>query len=287
MNLREPFKLEGGVAVITGAASGLGLEIARSCARAGMRLAICDIDVTSLDAAARELSAATQCVSLPVDVRSPGDLNRLADLAFNTFGTVDVVFNNAGVVIARPVLETTLDDWRWMLDVNLMGVIHGISAFLPQMLRQKTEGRIVNTASAAGFLSVMELAAYCVSKQGVVALSETLHQELQAQKANVGVTILCPAFVPTQITRSERNRPQQSSSQPLSEAAIAAEANLERAVRSGKLTATDVARKTLEGVRARALYVFTHKKIRRAIEERFADVYSAFADPAGHPVEKR
>jgi NADP-dependent 3-hydroxy acid dehydrogenase YdfG len=187
-----------------------------------------------------------------------------------------VLFNNAGVIIARPLIETTLDDWKWLLDINLMGVIHGIDAFLPRLIAQDCESRVVNTSSVAGFLSVPGLSAYCVSKHAVVALSETLEQELRAQQAQVGVTILLPAFVPTQLARNALSRPSQSASvTPLSSAARKAEADLERAVSSGKLSAADVAGVTLAGVRARSHYVFTHPKIRGAIEERMAAVYSA------------
>lgn len=275
-----PFELSGRVAAITGAASGFGLEIARGCARAGMKLVLADIDAAGLAAATSELSAVTSCVSARTDVRMAGDLEALSNLAFETFGAVHVLFNNAGVVLARPLLETSAEDWRWMLDVNLNGVINGVAAFAPKMLRQGAEGRIVNTASAAGFLSVPDLAAYCVSKHGVVVLSEVLHQELQSQNAALGVTILCPAFVPTGIIHSDRARPQDAGASTLSAAARAAEANLAKAVQSGRLTAADVARLTLEGVRNRSLYVFTHQKIRNAIEARISGVYGAFAEQA-------
>jgi len=274
-NTKE-FELRGGVAAITGAASGLGLEIARACAAAGMSLALCDIDADRLQVAVDELSRATPCIGTQVDVRREQDVKAFADRVFRHFGKVSVLFNNAGVIIARPLIETTLDDWKWLLDINLMGVIHGIGAFLPRLIAQDCESRVVNTSSVAGFLSVPGLSAYCVSKHAVVALSETLEQELRAQQAQVGVTILLPAFVPTQLARNALSRPSQSASvTPLSSAARKAEADLERAVSSGKLSAADVAGVTLAGVRARSHYVFTHPKIRGAIKERMAAVYSA------------
>jgi NADP-dependent 3-hydroxy acid dehydrogenase YdfG len=273
-----PFSIEGGVAVVTGAASGLGLAIARACAASGMRLVLADIDSDGLARASAELSARTRCISRVTDVRERAALDALADSAFDAFGSVALLFNNAGVVITRSILETSAADWRWMLDVNLWSVIHGIAAFLPRMLTQGQEARVVNTASAAGFLSEPNLAAYAVSKHAVVALSETLHQELRQQQAAIGVTILSPAFVPTGIVNSERRRPAElgRDAAPLSDAARAAEAQLVRATQSGKLTADDVAARVLAAVRARRLHVHTHAKIQRGIEARMAAIYAGF-----------
>jgi len=273
-----PFSIEGGVAVVTGAASGLGLAIARACAASGMRLVLADIDGDGLARASAELSARTRCISRVTDVRERAALDALADSAFDAFGSVALLFNNAGVVITRSILETSAADWRWMLDVNLWSVIHGIAAFLPRMLTQGQEARVVNTASAAGFLSEPNLAAYAVSKHAVVALSETLHQELRQQQAAIGVTILSPAFVPTGIVNSERRRPAElgRDAAPLSDAARAAEAQLVRATQSGKLTADDVAARVLAAVRARRLHVHTHAKIQRGIEARMAAIYAGF-----------
>lgn len=273
------FELDGGVAVVTGAASGLGLAIARACAARRMRLVLADVDAAALGTAATELAARTECIARVTDVRERAALEALADATFAAFGTVTALFNNAGVVITRPVLETSIADWRWMLDVNLWSVIHGISAFVPRMLAQGREGRVINTASAAGFLAEPNLAAYAVSKHAVVALSETLHQEFKQQNAPLGVTILSPAFVPTGILQSERARPADltAPSAPLSAAAREAQAQLQRAVGSGKLTAADVAARVLDGVRRRRLHVFTHPKIRRGVEARMAAIYAGFA----------
>jgi short-subunit dehydrogenase len=157
-------------------------------------------------------------------------------------------------------------------------VIHGIAAFVPRMLAQGHEGRIVNTASAAGFISESSLAAYCVSKHAVVTLSESLHQELRARSAMLGVTILSPAFVPTGIAQSGRGRPAADSDAAISPAALEAQAQIEKAIRSGRLTADDVARKVLQGIRERALYVFTHRKIRASIEARNAAILDSLDD---------
>ncbi len=271
------FRLEEGVAVVTGAASGLGLAIARECAVLRMRLVLADIDAAALERIAAELKTRTDCIGCVTDVRDPSAIEALANTAFDAFGVVTVLFNNAGVVVTRPILETSISDWRWMLDVNLWSVIHGISAFVPRMLAQGCEGRIVNTASAAGFLSEPNLAAYAASKHAVVALSETLHRELREQNAQIGVTILSPAFVPTGIVHSERARPADLAGPAAPSAtALAAEARLLHAVQSGKLTAADVAARVLDAVRRRRLHVFTHAKIRRGIEMRMAAVYAGF-----------
>jgi NADP-dependent 3-hydroxy acid dehydrogenase YdfG len=274
----EGFRFDDGVAVVTGAASGLGLAIARACAACGMRLVLADIDAAGLERVRIELAVRTGCVAQITDVRDRAALDALASLAFESFGLVTLLFNNAGVVITRPILETSAADWRWMLEVNLWSVIHGIAAFVPRMLTQGQEGRIINTASAAGFLSEPNLSAYSVSKHAVVALSETLQREFQIQNAALGVTILSPAFVPTGIVQSERARPAElaGSSMPLSAAAQAAQAQLIHAVQAGKLTADDVAIRLLDAVRHRKLHVFTHAKIKRGIETRMAAVYSGF-----------
>lgn len=273
------FNLHNGVAVVTGAASGLGLEIARACAACGMRLVLADIDADALARVTTDLATQTGCIGRVTNVSDRAALEALAAAAFDAYGTVTVLFNNAGVVITRPILETTVADWRWMLEVNLWSVIHGISAFVPRMLAQGCEGRIVTTASAAGFLSEANLAAYAVSKHAVVALSETLHKELRQQNAALGVTILSPAFIPTGILMSERARPADLSGPvlPPSAAAQAAEAQLSHAVQSGKLTAADVALRVLDAVRRRRLHAFTHAKVQRGIEARMSAVYAGFA----------
>lgn len=273
------FVLEQGVAVVTGAASGLGLAIAQACAALRMRLVLADIDAARLERVKADLESQTDCIARVSDVRKRPALDALAAAAFDAFGVVTVLFNNAGVVITRPILETSNADWAWMLDVNLWSVIHGIDAFVPRMRAQGCEGRIVNTASAAGFLSEPNLAAYAVSKHAVVALSETLHRELQQENALLGVTILSPAFVPTGIIDSERSRPADlAGATTRSAAALAAEAQLQHAVQAGKISAADVAARLLDAVRRRRLHVFTHAKIRRGIDMRMAAVHAGF-DP--------
>jgi NAD(P)-dependent dehydrogenase (short-subunit alcohol dehydrogenase family) len=218
------------------------------------------------------------CETVVTDVMRRESVEALAARAFERFGAVHLLFNNAGVGLSKSVAETTANDWTWVLGVNLWGVIHGIAAFLPRMLAQAEESRIVNTGSAAGFLTDPGMAAYGVSKHGVVVISETLQKELAEKGSRVGVTVLCPAFFPTGITTSERVRPSDLASPP-SEADHEVQEKLDAAVRKGRLSADDVAAAALEAVRARELYCFTHKKIRLAIEERLRHVLAACPYP--------
>jgi NAD(P)-dependent dehydrogenase (short-subunit alcohol dehydrogenase family) len=196
-------------------------------------------------------------------------VEHLAAAAFDRFGAVHLLFNNAGVGLGRTVADTTLQDWQWVLGVNLWGVIHGVQAFLPRMEAQPFPSRIVNTASAAGFLAEPGMGAYSVSKHGVVVLSETLQAELALAGSRVGVTVLCPAFFPTGISDSERVRPRELQGAPDPGAASrAAEAQLRKAVESGRLGADEVAEAALRGALAGESHVFTHPKIRLAIEAR-------------------
>lgn len=272
--------LKGGVAVITGAAGGLGRALARQCLGRGMRLVLSDVDGAALEETARSLAAPGGCLAVAADVSRGEEVEALARRAFERFGEVRLLFNNAGVGLARTVADTTANDWRWLLGVNLWGVIHGIASFLPRLEAQGRPCRIVNTASAAGFLSEPAMAAYSVSKHAVVVLSETLDRELRQAGSQVGVTVLCPAFFPTGISQSERVRPRElESPAPPSAASRAAEEQLARAVRSGRLGPDDIAARALQGVEAGELHVFTHPKIRLAIEERLRVVLEACVPP--------
>jgi NAD(P)-dependent dehydrogenase (short-subunit alcohol dehydrogenase family) len=275
--------LKGGVAVITGAAGGLGRALARQCLDRGMRLVLSDVDGAAVEEVARSLAPPGGCLAVAADVSRAEDVEALARKAFERFGEVRLLFNNAGVALARTVADTSANDWRWLLGVNLWGVIHGIAAFLPRLEAQGTPCRIVNTASAAGFLSEPAMAAYSVTKHAVVVLSETLHRELREEGSRVGVTVLCPAFFPTGISESERVRPHElPSTAPPSAASREAEERLAKAVRSGRLGPDDIAARALQGVEAGELHVFTHPKIRLAIEERMHGILEACA-PSRQP----
>jgi len=266
--------LKGRTAVITGAASGIGFALAQRAAREGMRLVLADIDEAKLAEAARTLPrAADALVIRRVDVSREADIAALADTAFACFGAVHLLCNNAGVGLTRLAWEMSTADWEWVLGVNLWSVVHAIHHFVPRMLAQADESRIVNTASVAGLLSTPAMAAYNVSKHGVVTLSETLYAELKAQQAKIGVSVLCPAWVPTAIQTSERNRPERfGTAAPPSAASAAYHARMDQAVKSGRLTADDMAGAVFDAVAAGRFYVIPHTRIKQAVRLRMEDI---------------
>ena len=195
------------VAVVTGAGSGFGREFARIGASLGMKLSLADIQPDALAATVDELRGqGAQVIGETVDVSRGADVERLAQRTLDTYGAVHLLFNNAGVASGGLVWENSVKDWEWVLGVNLWGVIHGVRTFVPAMLAQGDECHVVNTASVAGLLSPQLMGVYNVSKHGVVTLTETLYQDLRVTGARIGVSLLCPAFVPTGIAQSHRNR---------------------------------------------------------------------------------
>ncbi|MFZ9626599.1 MAG: SDR family NAD(P)-dependent oxidoreductase, partial [Burkholderiaceae bacterium] len=196
------------VAVITGAASGFGLAFAQRAALLGMRLVLADVEAAPLERAAAQLVATGANVrAFQTDVSNAEQMAQLADRAFSEFGAVHLLFNNAGVAPVGLIWEQSAADWQWVLGVNVMGVANGLRSFVPRMLEQNDDSHIVNTASVAGFISPTTMGLYSASKHAVVTISETLHHDLRAVGSSIGVTVLCPAFVPTGIAQSERNRP--------------------------------------------------------------------------------
>jgi len=286
--------LNGKVAVITGAGSGFGREFARLGAHEGMKLVLADVQREALDAVVAELKGAgAEVIGEIVDVADSGQVAQLADRAFQTFGPVHLLMNNAGVGGGGYLWENTDKDWDWVLGVNLMGVVHGIQHFVPRMLeanRHGTPGHIVNTASMAGWLAAPLMGVYNVSKHAVVALSETLHHDLRLAQSTIGVTALCPAFVPTGIADSHRNRPKTlANPAPPTTSQRMAQAASEKAVSSGRMTAEHVARMTFDAVRENRYYVFTHPQILPTVQARFEAALrgDAPADPfAGKPSAK-
>ena len=269
--------LAGRVAVITGGGSGFGLEFARLGALNGMKLVLADVQQDALDAAVADVrERGAEAIGVRVDVSREEDVDRLAAETKSAFGAVHLLFNNAGVAGGGGyVWESSLKDWKWVLGVNLMGVVHGIRSFVPLMLQQGSEGHVVNTASAAGLVSSPLMCTYNVSKHGVVTLSETLHHDLRLANARIGVSVLCPAYVPTGISRSDRNRPAElADDAPPTASQLAARERSEKAVASGRLSAADVARITFDAVREGRFYVITHQKLLPTVELRFQDVLS-------------
>lgn len=262
--------LAGKVAVITGAGSGFGRELALLCAQEGMRLSLADVDEKGLQGTKDLLPAGAAALLQRCDVSQGWQVQQLADRTYAEYGSAQLLFNNAGVAVAGPTWTTTEQDWEWVLGVNLMGVVHGIRNFVPRMLAQGDECHIVNTASVAGLLSVPASSIYCVSKHGVVTMSECLHHELQAAGAKIGVSVLCPAYVNTGIADAARNRPAElADSNP---EAAAYEERVRQAVKKGKISAADVARVTIDAVKDNRFYILTHANIKPAVEMRLRDI---------------
>ena len=267
-------EFRGRTAVITGAASGIGLELARRAAAEGMNLVLADIEAGRLEAAIAGLGIEpARVLAQRTDVSREQDVKALADAAFARFGGVHLLCNNAGVGLTRVSWELSTADWNWVLGVDLWSVIHGIQHFVPRMLQQAEGGHLVNTSSVAGLLSTPGMAAYNVAKHGVVTLSETMYHELQAAKATVGVSVLCPAWVPTGIHQSARNR-QQEFGQPKPAGGLSAayEERMGQAVKAGRLTATDIANEVFAAVQEDRFYVIPHRKLNHAIQLRMDDI---------------
>lgn len=267
------------VAVITGGASGFGREFATIGARLGMKLVLADVQQEALDKATAELEAqGAQVLAVRCDVRKGEQVQALADATMERFGAVHLVFNNAGVGSGGLVWENSVADWEWVLGVNLWGVIHGVRVFTPLMLEcakkeDGYEGHIVNTASMAGMLNAPNMGVYNVSKHAVVSLSETLYQDLQLVKAPIGASVLCPYFVPTGISQSHRNRPDDVKVDAAPTASqVAAQAVSEKAVSSGKVTAQQVAEATFDAIREGQFYIYSHPHALGNVQTRMEDI---------------
>jgi NAD(P)-dependent dehydrogenase (short-subunit alcohol dehydrogenase family) len=252
---------QGKVAVVTGAASGIGLALATRFGREGMRVVLADVEREPLDAAAKALGAELgddRVLAVPTDVRDEAAIQALAAATFATFGTAHVVCNNAGVGVGGMAWEVPADRWRWIVDVNLLAVAHGIRAFVPRMIEQG-EGHVVNTASSAGILTGPGMSPYFATKHAVVALSESLHFDLLLTGGAVGVSVLCPEWVRTRIGESERNRPPEVDEV---EAPPGVDADAMREFITGLIDSgldpADVAGMVVDGIRAGRFWIFTH-----------------------------
>lgn len=274
-------EFKGRTAVITGAGSGFGLEVARLAASRGMQLVLLDVQKDALDAAQAELEATgAQVLAQRVDVSSAEHMAALAEAVQARFGAPHFVFNNAGVGSGGLIWENSVKDWEWVLGVNLWGVIHGVRLFTPMMLAAAKadpawRGHIVNTASMAGLLTPPNMGVYNVSKHAVVALSETLYQDLRLVTDQIGASVLCPYFVATGIHQSDRNRPQDMADEKPTASQRVNQAMTGKAVTGGKVTAAQVAQKVFAALEADQFYIFSHPHALGNVQTRMEDVLQA------------
>jgi NAD(P)-dependent dehydrogenase (short-subunit alcohol dehydrogenase family) len=259
------------VAVITGGASGIGLASAEALAREGAKLVLADVEAKALEAATAKLRASgADAIGVATDVTERKAVEALADATWKHYGRADIVFNNAGVAVAGPVTGMTHEDWRWVIDVDLWGVIHGVEAFVPRLVEQKQGGHVLATASFAGLVPNIGLGAYCVAKYGVVALMEVLHRELRAHE--IGASVLCPMRVRTAIDASGRNRqvgyggPEAQHYPKIEDDQMAGRV----------IPVEDVAKLVLDGIRRNRLYLLPHEESREMIRRRFERIDRAF-----------
>jgi NAD(P)-dependent dehydrogenase (short-subunit alcohol dehydrogenase family) len=271
---------EGRTAVITGAGSGFGLEVARLAAAKGMNLVLADVQQDALDRAAAELEAlGATLLASRVDVSNAGQVEALGTAAFTRFGAPHFVFNNAGIGAGGLIWENTLKDWEWVLGVNVMGVVHGVRVFTPMMLAAARadpaySGHIVNTASMAGLLNAPNMGVYNVSKHAVVSLSETLYQDLRLVTDQIGASVLCPFFVPTGITESDRNRPDalRDASAGPTKSQLIGRAMTSKAVGSGKVSAAEVAAMVFNAIANDRFYIYSHPRSLASVQMRLEDI---------------
>jgi NAD(P)-dependent dehydrogenase (short-subunit alcohol dehydrogenase family) len=281
-------------AVLTGAGSGFGLECARIGAKLGMNLVLADVQQDALDKAVAEVTAlGAQVLPFQLDVSKAEQVEAMGAATLARFGAPHLVFNNAGIGAGGLIWENTAKDWEWVIGVNVMGVAHGVRVFTPMMLDAAKKdpayrGHIVNTASMAGLLNAPNMGVYNVSKHAVVSLSETLYQDLQLVTDQVSASVLCPFFVPTGISQSHRNRPEEFKQRGVkpTKSQLIGQAMSDKAVGSGKVSAADVAQMVFDAVAANHFYIYSHPKAIASVQTRLEDVLQARnpTDPfAGKP----
>ena len=261
------------VAVITGAASGIGRAIAERCVQEGMKAVLADVEVAALTQSEAEMTAAGATVlAVRTDVAQAKDVEALAHKTLDAFGAVHLLCNNAGVGAGTSIWESTMADWEWVMGVNLWGVIHGVRVFVPIMLAQDTASHIVNTASMAGLISGPGLGVYRVTKHGVVTLSETLYHELAQRGAKVKVSVLCPGYVNTRIMEAARNRPVPlPPTQPQSAEEAARWDAMRHAVQTG-MPPAQVADAVFKALRGDQFYILTHPEWKEGVRTRMEDI---------------
>jgi NAD(P)-dependent dehydrogenase (short-subunit alcohol dehydrogenase family) len=270
---------KGRTAVITGAASGFGLEVSRVAAREGMQIVMADVQQDALEKASGEIEAlGAQVLGFRLDVSKADQVEALGEATLKRFGVPHFVFNNAGIGAGGLIWEHSLKDWEWVVGVNLMGVAHGVRVFTPGMLKAAKadpsyEGHIVNTASMAGLLNTPNMGVYNVTKHAVVSLSETLYHDLSLVTEQISASVLCPFFIPTGISNSQRNRPaDMRDAQPPTKSQLIAQASSGKAVSSGKVSAADIAESVFDAMRERRFFIFSHPQVLGGVTARLEDI---------------
>lgn len=259
--------VRGKVAVVTGGASGIGRAMAEAFTAAGMRVVIADVEATALERTATELGVR----GVRVDVTKPENLESLAQTVKDEFGTCHVLCNNAGVGGGGLLQELTMRDWKWVIDVNLWGVIYGLQSFLPMLLGNPDGGHVVNTASMAGLSPLPGAAPYSASKYAVVGISETMREEFRG--TGVGVSVLCPGFVKTNIFSSQRNRPQELRNETKKTAARTANEDMIRLVNETAIDPAEVASKVLHAIVNDEFWIFTHPDLLEPYRQRNRELH--------------
>ena len=269
----------GKVAVVTGAASGIGRALAEACAARGSAVVVADLDAVNAEVVAAGIrDRGGDAIAVAVDVSDPAAVDALAASTLSRFGRVDVLCNNAGVSTFNLLRDQTLDDWRWVFNVNLWGVVHGLQTFVPIMREQGTPAHIVNTASIAGILSgIAFIGPYSATKVAVVSISETLAQELQMESSPISVSVLCPSSVDTNVMESERNRPAALGAEKRTEMAESVRLMIRDSFTgpTGK-TPAEVAAIVLHAIHNQRFWIITHPDDNGAAKARVANMLAAF-----------
>ena len=271
--MAQSFDVAQKAAVVTGGASGIGKGIAAALKQAGARVMIADIEAEALARTQAELGVEAQLV----DVSDAQSVEALAHAAVSAFGKVHILCNNAGVGPFAPVADLSLEDWRWLIDVNLWGVIHGVHSFLPLLREHGEGGHIVNTSSMAGLCIVPHLAAYSVTKFGVAALTETLRIESELYGYGVGTSLLCPGPVRTNIGKSSRNRPNSLADGALGDFELEDTNQFDGPV--PWLSGEDVGEMVVQAIKTNAPYVITHPELADPVIARHAAIEAAMQSP--------
>jgi NAD(P)-dependent dehydrogenase (short-subunit alcohol dehydrogenase family) len=268
-------EFKGKTAVVTGAGSGIGRALAGRFAAEGMRVVLADVQEDALQQAHAELrEQGVDAIAVRADVRKLEDVQALEHAAVEAFGKVHILCNNAGVGSGGPMGEWTEGDWEWVLGVNLWGVIHGVRAFLPGMIAHGEDGHVVNTASMAGMVAGPFMGPYNVSKFGVVALSETLYHDLRLANAKIGVSVLCPGFVNTNIGDSARNRPAEYGEPAMRVAEDDPRREMFRQMLASGMAPPQLAGIVFDAIKANRFYILTHPDMKSAIQQRMNNILS-------------